>query len=243
MSPVFVLLAACLTAASGAQAPASPAPVKPPAAAKGALPSQEELRYNVNWPSGLSLGEAQMAASKKDNAWSLTFSIEASVPGFQVLDMFRSSAFSGLLCSQEFERDLTHGRRKSREKTTFDGQRGVAVRETIPNGGKSEIETGSCARDALAYLYYLRQELGQGRIPSPQTVYFGSAYRVRLEYSGTQQVRVGESRVEADRVLASIKGPKSDFTVEVYFSRDGARTPVQVKVPLPLGTFSLDLAP
>jgi hypothetical protein len=44
-----------------------------------------------------------------------------------------------------------------------------------------------------------------------------------------------------DHVLVSIKGPKSDATAEIFFARDAARTPLLVKVPLSLGTVSVEL--
>ncbi len=42
-------------------------------------------------------------------------------------------------------------------------------------------------------------------------------------------------------MVVTVKGPKSDFNFEVFFARDAARTPLPVKVPLRVGTFSLEL--
>ncbi len=103
------------------------------------------------------------------------------------------------------------------------------------------MKTSSCAKDALAYLYYVRRELGEGRLPPTQTVFFGSAYQIHLEFGGTQQIKIGDKPVEADRIQASLKGPSSDVNFEVYFLKDAARTPVLVKVPMSLGTFSMEL--
>jgi hypothetical protein len=38
-----------------------------------------------------------------------------------------------------------------------------------------------------------------------------------------------------------VKGPKADFAFDIFFARDAARTPLSVRIPLPLGVFSLDL--
>jgi len=84
-------------------------------------------------------------------------------------------------------------------------------------------------------------ELGQGRVPAPQQVYFGSAYSVKLDYTGAENIMSGGKSVVTDRVHATVKGPKSDFQCDMFFARDAARTPLNIRIPLPLGTFSLDL--
>jgi len=205
----------------------------------------EQLRYSINWPSGLSLGEAQLGSSlEKASADStarlhLEFNIDAAVPGFAVTDRYRSEA-SPDFCSVDFERNASHGAKKTDEKTTFDAQNGTATRETS-GGGKSDLKTSSCGRDALAFLYYVRRELSQGRIPPPQTVYFGAAYEIRLAFAGTQSIKLGDKQVEADRVTTSVKGAASDITFDIFFLKDAARTPALVRVPLTLGTFSMEL--
>lgn len=202
----------------------------------------EQLRYNVNWPSGLSLGEAELAASStKSTAQKLhlAFDLNAAVPSFSVSDRYRSET-SSEFCSTEFERTAAHGRKKTDERTTFDQQNGTATRQTT-GGGKTELKISQCGRDALAFLYYARSELGQGRIPPPQTVLFGAPYDVRLEFAGTQSIRVGDKQVDADRVTASVKGPASSISFDVFFLKDRARTPALVRVPLALGTFSMEL--
>lgn len=205
----------------------------------------EQLRYNINWPSGLSLGEAELGSSLQKPAADaaprlhLEFDVDAAVPGFAVTDRYSSEA-SPDFCSVEFQRKATHGQKKIDEKTTFDKQAGTATRETA-GGGKSELKTSSCGRDALAFLYYVRRELSQGRIPPPQTVFFGGPYEVRLAFAGTQTIRLGDRQVEADRVTTSVKGKASDITFDVFFLKDAARTPALVRVPLALGMFSMEL--
>jgi hypothetical protein len=205
----------------------------------------EKLIYNVNWPSGLSLGEVHMearrAAAREGSApgWNFEFNIDASIPGFAVTDHFRSTT-SADLCSVEFEKDSTHGKRKAREKTTFHAQKGMASRETI-GGGKSEIATGSCGHDALTFLYHARRELAQGRVPAAEPVLFGAAYQVNMQYAGTQMVRINDSQIEADRLTVTGKGPASTFSFEALFARDATRTPLVIKVPLAMGVFSMEL--
>jgi len=74
-------------------------------------------------------------------------------------------------------------------------------------------------------------------------VYFGGPYQLRLEFAGRQRLVVGDQQVEADRITASLKGPASEITFEMFFAQDRARRPLLIRVPLALGTFSMELAP
>lgn len=214
-------------------------------AAAGTFPQPESLRYNVNWPSGLPLGEAEMRAARlpadpDEHRWEFTLRLEAAIPGFAVVDRHRSVATPDL-CSVELEKLAERGKRTTKERTSFDPSRGLATRETLGGGGKSEFPIPACARDGLAFLYYLRRELGQGRLPPSQKVFFGGEYVVRLEYGGRQSVLVGAQRTEADRIQISAKGKASDTAFEIFFALDPARTPLLVRLPLALGTFSMEL--
>lgn len=227
--PVFWLMALAF-AASSATAPQLP---------------NENLNYTINWPSGLSLGESHLqsshgkATADAPDRLQLSFNIEASIPGFQIIDQYHATATDDF-CSVEFQKQLRHGSKKAEEKTTFDQHAGTASRET-KGGGKTELKISTCSKDALTYLYYVRHELSQGRLPAPQTVYFGAPYQIRVEFAGTQNIRVGDANVEADRLSASVKGPSSEINFEIYFLKDSARTPALVRVPLPLGAFTMEL--
>jgi len=205
----------------------------------------EQLHYSINWPSGLSLGEVQLNSTRVKptpetaERYDFEFSIDAAIPGFAVTDRYRSAA-SKDFCSIEFEKNLAHGQKKAKEKTTFDAEKATATRET-KDGGKADLSTSRCAKDALGFLYFVRRELAQGRLAPRQKVYFGSPYDVRLEFAGTQTIKVAETSVEADRLNVSLKGPQSDVNFEMYFLKDAARTPAMVRVPLAVGTFSMEL--
>jgi hypothetical protein len=182
---------------SGESAKSASAPAKPAASqAAPAVPSNEQLSYAINWPTGLSLGEASLSTSRRktDDGERIEtqFKLDAAVPGFAVLDQFRSVS-DGNLCSLEFEKKYSHGKRKTEEKTTFDQQKNTAVRETT-GGGKTDLTTTACAKDALAFVQFVRRELSQGRVPPHQNVYFGATYRVSLQFTGTQNITVSERR-------------------------------------------------
>jgi hypothetical protein len=215
----------------------------PVAVAQTGFPFQDEsLHYNVNWPSGLSLGEATFTAHHKAGAWDLAMTLDAGVPGFAVADKIRSSVTDDL-CSLELERDISHGARKTREKTAFDQKKGEATRTTVfpLGGGTSTFTFTSCPRDAMAFLYFARRELGQGRVAPAQTVFFGSAYSVRMDYTGAQTITLNDKPSVTDHLVVNVKGPKSSFSFEMFFARDAARTPLLIRVPLSVGTFSMEL--
>ncbi|MEP6961680.1 MAG: DUF3108 domain-containing protein [Acidobacteriota bacterium] len=212
----------------------------------------ESLHYSINWQSGLSLGEAALTSEKVEAApaaegvaareagWKLLLTLDAAVPGFAVRDEFKSTA-SAKLCSQTFERSLAHGARKSGEKIKFNQETHSITRESP--GNKATAQVGDCAHDALAFLQFIRKELAEGRLAPDQPVILGAAYNVKLTYTGTEAVRQGSQRVDADRVQAIIKGPKSDYTVEIFFARNDVRTPLLARLPMALGTFTVELIP
>jgi hypothetical protein len=212
-------------------------------AAESTLPN-ETLHYSVNWPTGVSLGEATLSASSSQQgngsgSMHFHFDLDAGVPGFAVSDQFRSSA-SGNFCSQEFQKTISQGSRKADDKETFDPSTGAVTRGS--GSGQTEISSDSCAKDALAFLYFVRNELSAGRMPPSQTVFFGAPYEVRLASAGTESLKIGNKTVPADHLKASVSGPSSNIDFDLYFLQDRARTLAEVRVPLALATFSLELA-
>jgi hypothetical protein len=209
----------------------------------------ESLHYVINWPSGLSLGDATLTSSGQAaisgivsaEHWNFDLNIDASLPGFALRDHDRSSAGDGL-CSIQLDKSTTHGQHQTEERTTFDQKNNTITRGGPSGAGGTQTSVSSCARDALTFLQFARRELAQGRVAPEQDVIFGASYQVRLQYTGEQTVNVGEKQIAADHMLATIKGPASDITVEIYFARDAARTPVLAKVPVALGTFTVELS-
>ncbi|MBI3666400.1 MAG: DUF3108 domain-containing protein, partial [Acidobacteria bacterium] len=183
--------------------------------------------------------EAQFKAGGGEPGWEFEFSLEASLPGFEIRDRYRSLA-DGQLCSEQLDKESVHGSRKARETVTCDRQKHVATRQTL-GGGKSEVSVPDCVKDGLSFIYFLRRELASGRMPPAQTVIFGAPYEVTASYADSPQIEVGGVRQAADRIVVSFRGPASSQTFEIYFGRDPARTPLEVRAPFPLGTFALEL--
>ncbi len=207
------------------------------------LAAQESLRYTINWASGLSLGEATLSSHPAktpagEPALHFELKMDASIPGFAVLDEFKSLA-SANYCSMEFNKSLVHGKRKAKETIEF--SKGEATRKTLEGGGKTTFSTPNCPKDALTFLQYARREIALGKVPASEPVVFGATYQVRFDYAGEQKIKVSDTMTPADRLIGFVKGPKSDFTFEIFFARDPKRTPLLIKVPFTLGTFTMEL--
>jgi hypothetical protein len=187
----------------------------------------------------LSLGEADLTTSIGDTGSSFSFRMDASIPGFAVVESAKSRA-TPELCSIELRKQGTRGKRKIDEKTDFDSAAMKATR-TTEGGGTSELQTSACAKDALTFVQFVRRELAAGRLPAQQKVYYGSGYSVRVTFAGTQKINISGEAIEADKLLATIKGASSETTAEMFFSKDAARTPLIIQVPLAMGKFSMEL--
>src|SRR5579885_1796480 len=99
----------------------------------------ESLHYAINWPSGLSLGEATLEAThtgeKSSAQWTLWLSIDASIPGFAVRDDDKSTA-TAELCSIEFDKTFAHGQHRNQETLKFDQQTHQRRRKIGNIGGR-----------------------------------------------------------------------------------------------------------
>ncbi len=217
---------------------AQPAPTTP--VLKGFPFTNESLAYTVNWPSGLTLGEAHLSATGTPAGWTFDLGLDASVPGFAVKDTFNSTA-TAALCSLTFSKDSVHGSRKSKETVSVDAATSTATRLNANGAGAAKTTVPGCIRDALTFLFFARREMGQGRVPVAQEIIFGSIYNGSFEYAGAETIPVGNKPTVTDKIVCHIKGPASDIQFDAYFDRDPARTPVSIRVPLPLGKFSLEL--
>jgi hypothetical protein len=228
------LIALCALSFGAPSQPATPPPLT------GFPFTDEDLTYSVNWPSGIHLGEAHLHAKHAAQKWNFTFSLDAGVPGFQVKDTYHGETATEF-CSTSFDRHTVHGSRETEDKETIDRNRGIAARVTKGDGGTSDVPVPDCVKDALTYLFFTREELGQGRVPASQKILFGGLYQMTLAYAGGPMIPIAGKQVQSDEVLGTVTGPASEFKFEMYFARDPARTPLLVKVPLAMGAFSMEL--
>ncbi len=204
--------------------------------------TDEVLRYSLNMPGGPKVGEGRIVAKKADGGWNFELGLDAPVPLFEVHDLYSAKANQDF-CSAEFTKKFHHGQRKGSEKSELDRSHGTVTRTTttIPGGGKSTFSIPECTKDALTLLMYTRREMGQGRVPKSQRILFGGMYDAQLVYTGAENVQSGGKTEVADKVVCTLKGPKSNVQIEILFARDAARTPLVMKLPLAVGSFSLEL--
>ena len=198
----------------------------------------ESLHYTINWPSGLSLGEATLrsdhisdkAGGEKTNShWDSALDIDASVPGFVIRDHYESTAGNDL-CSTRFEKKYTHGKHSTEERISFDQDQHTASRETVRAEEKTTFRISSCARDALTFIQFARKELAQGRLAPQQPCCWAPPMTCVSNITGTMTINVGDKKTEADRSSPRSEARQSNLTVEIFFARDAARTPLLAKV-------------
>lgn len=203
----------------------------------------ENFRYSINWQSGLSLGEASLSITPPPagtpDPFKFEWNAEASIPGYS-LSYSGDSTSDSSFCSTSFHRLTRRGKNTGEETTEF--REGKAIRKT-KGGGETTYEATNCPRDAMAFLQYVRQELRAGRVPQPARIFFGAPYDVTLQFKAVERIRVADKTWDAEKIQVSIKGSKADYTVDVFFARDAARTPLLARIPLDLGVFSVELVP
>jgi hypothetical protein len=203
--------------------------------------SGETLRYDIVWPSGLRLGDATFTANSNQAGWSFSADFSANLPVLAIEDKYQSKAdFS--LCSTSFKKIVSHGQKKQNEEVTFQQDENRALRRNLADGTTQDLIVPPCARDALTYLYSLRHDLAQGRVPPPDDLNFGSQYQLSVSYVETRQIESGGKLQQADRLLVDVYGAKGTVNIELFLAQDAARTPLLIHVPFELGTFSLKLA-
>jgi Protein of unknown function (DUF3108) len=205
------------------------------------FPSGEVLRYDIVWPSGLRLGEARFTANSNQAGWAFSADISANLPVLAIEDKYESKAdFS--LCAASFKKVVSHGKKKQNEEVTFYQDENRALRRNLADSTTQDLTVPPCARDALTYLYSLRQELAQGRVPPPDDFNFGSQYQISVSYVETRAIESGGKTQQADRLLVDVTGGENPINIELFLAQDAARTPLLIRVPFELGTFSLKLA-
>jgi Protein of unknown function (DUF3108) len=209
----------------------------------------ETLRYHVNWPGGHVLGDVTLTATQSSGNWNFGMSMDVAVPIVPIADRYKASSLGFDLCSASLDRQISRGSKKVTERTEFDQKQNTAERRTLvpatetkpAGGGTSQLQIPTCGRDALTFLYWARRELGQGRVPAAGKVFLGSGYDVKQVYTGAMDIPVAGKPTTTDHVNVSVKGPASDFTFEMFYARDAARTPLLIKIPVAIGTVSLEL--
>ena len=205
------------------------------------IPDREYLAYDVTRTSGLSLGETTFRAEATAEGWAFEMTLQVSLPTLEIQEEYRAKADVSL-CSMEFSKNASRSEQKTQERVEFDPQAREAVGNTV-QGRESKLPLSSCARDGLTFLYFLREQLAAGRIPPPDSIYFGTQYQIGVKYLETGDIEVDGELRPSDRIQVDLSGPKSQLDFEIFFGKDEARTPLLIRIPLETGAFWLRLAP
>lgn len=197
----------------------------------------ETLRYRLQWPSGINLGEATFRVSPAGKELHLELIVEATLPQYTLRDSFSAVATLEDLCSVQFHQKIAEGERRWEESIEFD----PSTRQATRTRGKetTTFAVPECPRDPLTFLYYFRRQLAAGLRVASGAVQLGSSVAVHME-PGDRETAAGQTK-PVDRYVVTYTGPKSSKTFQLWLSTDAARAPVRIRVPFPLAEFTAEL--
>jgi hypothetical protein len=201
-------------------------------------PEGEKLVFEIFWPSGVSMGEATLEAkSIKDNLY-FSAVAEVGLPQGRILYKYSSIA-SPDLCSREFRQSVERPGKFWEEITKFDADTGKA---TISRDGRSrEVSAAKCSRDPLALLYYYRAQAAAGKKASSETLFLGAPLSLRIEAKGKEQIKIKQTERRGEHYKVAYPSAAGERSLELWLSDSPAQTPIAVRLPLPLATFSAEL--
>jgi Protein of unknown function (DUF3108) len=205
--------------------------------------SGERLTFNLLWPSGLDLGEAFLEASKAGQEIHLKATVAAELPQHRIgytLDSITDEQF----CSVRASETLQEGADMRETSYEFDQEQHVVRRSR--DGETTEHPIPPCARDPLALLYHFRRQLALGQVPigTPEAVgafFLDGDYSVRYEAITPETVGPGSNQWEGDRFFITAGGADGEHRFEMWVRPDNLRTPVAIRIPFPLATFTAEL--
>jgi hypothetical protein len=213
------------------------ATISPPPANHRFL-NDQTLHYGVEWRV-FSAGVATLrmeAAGREQRALGTADSTGVVSVLFRVHDRFESFFDPKTFCSRSISKHTEEGRRQLETEITFDSARGksiLAEKNLRQNTSKSEEnDIPPCVTDALSAIYYLASlPLNNGmehRFPLNDG---GKTAEVKAIVEEREELKVPAGTFRTVRVQVSANtGPLKDKgTIEVWFSDDAARTPVQIK--------------
>jgi hypothetical protein len=229
--PVSVLIvrAALLARLAGP----APTPVAPyPFAVGETLSYDAKLGY---FPIGSATASVGRAREQGADAFVFAFAGAGGPPGVRVQYELTSWTRSTRFASLRFHRKMVQG--NSVEEQRY---------QIVPDSSRYRLEGGGQdwmaprdALDELAFMYYLRTApLESGRSYTISR-YFRSGYNpIQVRVVGRESVTLYDnSSVPCFVLEVTTRGT----TMRVRLTDDARRLPVQVEVPMPFGTVSLDL--
>jgi hypothetical protein len=238
---LFAAVAVVLALFIVARAPGAAQETRPPFSAG------EKLRYEVRWRL-VPAGQAEITLSREDGpqgrwkALAKANSVGYVSNIFKVEDEYNSIFRRPNFCSSEIRKVINEGERHREESLVFDDRRRLALfesRDRRPEPDppvREQSAIPSCVYDILSALYYVRSQpltVGQSfEIPvhdGPRNTHVRFEVQAREEIN-TPMRRFQTIRVEPDVFSGNLF--KAKGRMQVWFSDDASRLPVQLRVQI-----------
>ena len=205
-------------------------------------PEGELLTFDIYWPSGVALGEATLTAKSVKDVLFFAASVEVALPQGRILYKFSSSA-DAALCSREFRQSVQRSGKFWEEISKFDALSSKV--QVSRDGHTREFSAGKCERDPLTYLYYLRTRAVAGPRPASDTLLLTGPLKLQLSAHTGENVKINRTERHGDRYVIhyppSARSGVSAGPFELWLDGTIKQTPIAVRLPLPLATFSAEL--
>ena len=224
--------AVCLTAACLLSIVSIPARAQ--AADFAPFESGERLAYRLLWPSGIPHGEAVFEVSSQGDELHFQVTVEASLPQYRVTGLFSAVAARDGLCSRQFHQKIQEGSKTTEESLEFD-------QTAFPDRNTTTAAIPECARDPLTFLYYARSRMAAGQPVDWGSMHYGKQIALQLGPGESGVLSLGGTPWQGEKFLVRFPSRGGERVVEVWFSTDAARTPLQFTVPTTLADFKAEL--
>ena len=226
------ILQACLLAVLAIPAQAQAADFAP-------FESGERLVYRLLWPSGIPHGEAIFEVSLQGDDLRFQAAVEASLPQYRFSGLFSAVATRNGLCSRQFHQKIQEGSKTTEKSLEFD-QAARQVRR-IQDRDSTTAVVPECARDPLTFLYYVRSRMAEGQPVDWDSMHYDRQIALRLGQGESGTLSLGGLSRQGEKFVIRFPTRGGERALEVWFSTDAARTPLQFTVPTTLADFKAEL--
>ncbi len=207
----------------------------------------EHLMYEVSWM-GVPVGYGELWVKEKINhngrdvfhvvAIARTNEVLSTI--YPVVDELHSYIDVNDLYPVEFRKQLSEGRYRADEKTSFDPEKKKGYYESLKNGEKKEFEIGGYVHDVISAFFWVRRQiLEPGK--SVRTIVSSEEkdHDLEVQVLRREQKEI-KGRGSVDTLLVepktSLKGVLySRGRVWIYLSADAKRIPIWIMLKTPFG--------
>ena len=177
----------------------------------------------MNWQSGLSLGDATLTAHRAASGWDFDVTVNAGVPGFAMADTTARLDRCRPLFAGTGPRPQPRRQADPREDHLRPEGRQRDAHHPVPGGRRQQRPSTFPPARATPWRSLITPAWSWGKaacLPAQQ-VFFGSAYTVRMDYTGAQNITVDEKPTVTDQLMRHREGAESRIShFEMFFARD-----------------------